>query len=119
MASFSATGFHSTKSDYDKAFNEARAWALESDDHRPVDAARIYHVSENALKLSVYREKRKQRNRKGIYNKWGGNNKVLDTAQQEAIRQYCYEQWEIGLGATHGMVRAAIAFLKQASISSC
>jgi len=38
----------------------------------------------------------------------------LNEAQEEAIRQYCFEQWEMGLGATHQMVFAAIVHLKQA-----
>jgi hypothetical protein len=37
----------------------------------------------------------------------------LNEAQEEAVRQYCYEQWEIGLGATHRMVFAAIYHLRQ------
>ena len=116
MAATSAANFysiHSTKADYKKAFDKAQRWALESEYHRPIDAARIYHVKEESLKTSVRRIKQRVRNTKGIYNNWGGNNKVLDTAQEEAIQQYCYEQWEIGLGATHEMLRAAITYLKQ------
>jgi hypothetical protein len=48
-----------------------------------------------------------------MYNQHGGNNKILDAAQEEAIRQYCYKQWEMGLGATHQMVFAAICYLRQ------
>jgi hypothetical protein len=42
-------------------------------------------------------------------------NRILDTAQ-EAIRQYCYEQWEQGLGATHQMVLAAVTYLRFISL---
>ena len=61
----------------------------------------------------MLRSKQKVRNSAGLYNTWGGNNKVLNDAQEEAIRQYCYEQWEAGLGATHQMVFAAISHLKK------
>ncbi len=109
-------GPHVTKSDYDQAFNKARLWALESEEHRLTAAARIYHVKEYAVRKAVLRAKQKVRNTAGLYNTWGGNNKILNDAQEEAIRQYCYEQWEAGLGATYQMVFAAISHLKQVSI---
>ena len=43
-----------------------------------------------------------------------GNNKILNQSQEEAIRQYCYEQWDEGFGATHEMAYAAISQLKRA-----
>ena len=113
MATPGVYGFYATKADYQKAFNEARSWALESDDHRAVDAARIYHVNENSLTSAIRRIKQRARNSQGVYNRWGGNNKILDKAQEEAIQQYCYDQWEMGLGATHEMVKAAITYLRQ------
>ncbi len=48
-----------TKSDYDQAFNKARLWALESEEHRPTAAARIYHVKEYAVQKAVLRAKQK------------------------------------------------------------
>ena len=104
---------HVTKEDYDRAFNNARKWALENPEERPRAAARIYHVKEDSLRKSVLRSVQKQRNSEGGYNTYGGNNKILNKAQEEAIRQYCYEQWEIGLGASHKMVFAAICYLRQ------
>jgi hypothetical protein len=103
---------HVTKQDYDRAFNNARNDALKDPELTPTSAARIYHVKEEALRKSVFRARRKQRNSDGLYNTHGGNNKVLNEAQEEAIRQYCYEQWDAGLGATHQMVFAAISHLK-------
>jgi hypothetical protein len=94
-------------------FNDARLWALENPEEQPTAAARIYHVREDSLRKSVLRSRRKQRNSEGIYNTWGGNNKILNEAQEEAVRQYCYEQWEMGLGASHSMVYAAICHLRQ------
>src|SRR5271168_2499276 len=77
-------GPHITKADYDRAFNEARLWALESEEHRPTAAARIYHVKELAIQKLVLRLKQKARNAVGLYNMWGGNNKILNDAQEEA-----------------------------------
>jgi hypothetical protein len=73
-------GPHITKSDYDRAFNEARLWALESEEHRLTAAARIYHVKEYIVRKSVLRLKQKARNTAGLYNAWGGNNKILNNA---------------------------------------
>jgi hypothetical protein len=73
-------GPHVTKLDYDQAFNEARLWALKSEEHRPTAAARIYHVKELALCKSVLRSKQRVRNTSGLYNRWGGNNKILNNA---------------------------------------
>jgi hypothetical protein len=77
---------HVTKEDYDRAFNTARLWALEHLEEASTAAARIYHVKELALRKSVCRSKQKQRNNQGEYNTWGGNNKILSKAQEEAIR---------------------------------
>ena len=104
-------GPHHTKQDYDRAFNSARLWALENPEERVTAAARIYHVKEDSLRQSVHRSTKKLRNSQGEYNKHGGNNKILNQAQEEATRQYCYEQWEMGLGTTHDMVFAAICHL--------
>jgi hypothetical protein len=107
-------GPHLAKQDYDRAFNEARLWALgEGSTESALTAARIYHVKEEALCKSVSQSKSRQRNSEGLYSHHGSNNKILNEAQEEAVRQYCYEQWEMGLGATHQMVFAAICFLRQ------
>jgi hypothetical protein len=109
---------HATEADYHRIFNEARDWCLENDDNSAITAARTYHVKEESLRKSVLRERNKKRNSQGLYNTHGGNNRILNEAQEEAIRQYCYEQWEAGLGATHQMVQAAIAHLKAVSTPS-
>jgi hypothetical protein len=53
-------GPHVTKADYDRAFNEARLWALESKEHLPTAPARIYHVEELALCKSVLRSRQRR-----------------------------------------------------------
>jgi hypothetical protein len=105
-------GPHLTKDDYNCALNNARIWALEHPEETPTTAARIYHVKEDSIRKVVLRSRKKQRNSEGRYNSHGGNNKILNEAQEEAIRQYCYEQWEMGLGASHAMVFAAICHLR-------
>jgi hypothetical protein len=110
-------GPHATKPDYDRAFDQARNYALgEGEEENSATAARIYHVKEDALRKSVYRSQEKKRNLSGLFNKSGGTNKILNAAQEEAVRQYCYEQWEMGLGASHQMVLAAISYLKKVLI---
>jgi hypothetical protein len=44
---------HVTKPDYDRAFEQARQWALENLEESPITAARIYHVKWEALRKSV------------------------------------------------------------------
>jgi len=58
ITSYPTTNYYSphvTKADYDRAFNKARLWALESELHRPTATARIYHVKEHAMLKSVSR----------------------------------------------------------------
>jgi hypothetical protein len=101
------------KKDYDTAFNNAREWAIKNPTESPRTAARIYHIKEEALRKSVARLRRRQLNSRGDYNSFGGNNKIMTPAMDEAIRQYCYEQWEAGFGASHEMVFAAISTLRE------
>ena len=61
-------GPHVTKSDYNRAFNEARLWALKSKEHRLTTATRIYYVKEYIVRKSVLRLKQKARNMAGLYN---------------------------------------------------
>lgn len=104
---------HATKLDYDRAFAEARAFALANLDEKPSFTADVYFVKREALRQSIARAKNKKvRNPQGLYNEHGGNNKILLEWQEEAIRQYCYEQWEGGNGATFDMVIGAITHLR-------
>lgn len=103
---------HATKSAYDHAFAEARDWKIANPTELFTTAARIYSVKEEALKKSINRLKNRVRNSQGRFNSHGGTNKVLSEGQDEALLQYCLDQWELGLGATHDMVYAAICHLK-------
>ncbi|RKF80784.1 putative multidrug resistance protein fnx1, partial [Golovinomyces cichoracearum] len=57
-------------------------------------------------------KKSRHRNQHGGYNTHGGNSKVLSPWQEEAIRQYCYEQGEAGNGANFSMVMSSITHLR-------
>jgi hypothetical protein len=102
---------HKTKPDYDQAFNNARLWALENDEESVLTVTRVYHIKETTLKVLVFRSKTRKRNSQGVFNRHSGNNKILNDVQEEAIRQYCYDQWELGLGVTYKMVLHAITYL--------
>jgi hypothetical protein len=81
ISSYPSTNYygpHITKADYDRAFNKARLWALESEEHRPTTIIRIYHIKELTMRKSVLWLKQKARNALGLYNTWGGNNKILN-----------------------------------------
>lgn len=104
---------HLTKSDYDQAFRNARAWAEEHPEESTEVTARIFHVIEDSLSRAIRRSEGNQRNEKGLFNTHGGNNKILDKGMEGAIRQYYYEQWEMGLGASYNMVYASICHLRQ------
>lgn len=86
-------GPHATKEDYDRAFELARIDAIKLSKTEPRvvrTAARIHYIKEKTLLTTIYRSKRRERNLHGLYNKHGGNNRVLDLEQEEVIRQYCY-----------------------------
>jgi hypothetical protein len=115
-------GPHATKKDYSAALKAACSWLLEDPEAKgetPTAAARIYRVKEDSVQTAVYRARqKKQRNADGLLRTHGGGNRILLESQEEAIRQYCYEQWEAGLGATHGMVFAAICQLLKVGINT-
>ena len=87
-------GPHFTKRDYDHAFNNALQWALgEGSEEIPLllpESITLRRTLDLYIPQTIYRLKNKQRNSEGVYNKHGGNNKILNEAQEEAIRQYCY-----------------------------
>jgi len=103
---------HVTKQDYNRAFNTARLDVLKTPELLPATASKKYYVKENSLRKLVLRSKQKQRNSNGFYNTHSRNNKILSDTQEEAIRQYCYKQWEASLGATYQIVFAAITHLR-------
>lgn len=113
---------HRTKDQYDSALLAAKEWLLDEGEEGgiaaggfPRTAALIYRVETEALRKSMYRDRKRKRNSSGIFNSHGGHNRILSATQEVAIEQYCYDTWEAGLGATHNMVFAAIVWLKEVS----
>ncbi|RKF84064.1 putative multidrug resistance protein fnx1 [Golovinomyces cichoracearum] len=104
---------HASNTHYGKAFNQAREEALGDPSEQPTFLANIYFAKEDSLRESVCRTKKSgHRYQHGGYNTHGGNNKVLLPWQEEAIRQYCFKQWEAGNGANFSMVMSAITHLR-------
>ena len=115
MARVNFFGKNTTKLAYDSAFAEAKEWGLTYPEELPTTVARIFDVKPDAIRQSLFRERRRKKQR-GILRPdtapgRGGHNKVLSATQEEAILRFCKEQWEIGLGATYSMVKAAIKHL--------
>ena len=110
---------HTTKEEYDTAYAEARAWSIQHPNEPIISVARIFDVFEGSLQKSIYRYKQRH-TQPGIRARVsiGGQNKILSTAQEEAILRYCREQWEYGFGASPSMVRAAITNLLQVRLYS-
>jgi hypothetical protein len=99
------------KAAYRQRLSDAIEWlqSKKGSKEKPVTAARIYKVNANAIRMALRRARRYAKQRAPVLH--GGHNKVLSDTQSKAIEAYCYEQWEMGLGATKKMVYAAICFL--------
>jgi hypothetical protein len=88
-------------------------WLLQEPTETPTTAARIFKVEghANSIRMALVRRRSRMRNNRGAFNGHGGNNKILAEYQEQIIHQYCFDQWEMGLGATKQMVFAAITYL--------
>jgi len=93
------------KPSYKERLSNAIKWLQEEPTEKATTAGRIFDVKPNSIRATLRRSSFIRRPR-------GGQNKVLSDAQTEAIKLYCFEQWQVGLGATKQMVFAAITFLK-------
>jgi hypothetical protein len=90
----------------------ALAWLREMEAKSPADvspasAARIYHINENSVRSTWYRE----RNKDSPVRPRGGQNRILSKAQHEALILYARDQGR-DLGATKNMLFKAIQYLK-------
>jgi hypothetical protein len=77
---------HAIEADYYCVFNEARKWCLENDNNLVITTTRIYYIKEASLRKSVFRKHNKKRNFQELYNTYSSNNKILNKAQEKAIR---------------------------------
>jgi hypothetical protein len=94
-----------SKTKYKARLANAIEWIQENPTEMDVTTARIYKVKPQSIRMALKRIKRKDQ------KAHGGNNKILLDTQSEAVRAYCREQYEAGLGATKQMVFAAIGHL--------
>ena len=85
--------------------SNARKWLAENPTESVAVASRIFRVPESTIRRSITRlaQPRYQR---------GGHNKVLSTAQVEALKKWILEQYYLGLGATRNMIFAAVCELR-------
>lgn len=91
-----------------EAIQEAVAFKAEHPTEQACTGARIYHVNESSVRSNI------RRRRAGVPTQHGGQNKVLSTAQIEALTKYIEDMYLSGLGATKQMVFGAIAHLRAA-----
>lgn len=102
-----------TKAQKKALLEEAITWVHENPREKLVVAARIFKVHPDTLRIEIKRRTRTptstRRNGRKVGS--GGQNRVLSEAQNRALRSYCKEQWDWGLGATKAMVFQAIGHL--------
>jgi hypothetical protein len=98
-------------SEYKARLDNSIQWLQENPGEKPTTASRIFQVKPEAIRVAIFRAKKKKEARKATIKR-GGHNKVLSDTQSSAIQLYCKEQFEGGLGATRQMVYSAISFLK-------
>ncbi|RPA88837.1 hypothetical protein L873DRAFT_1849586 [Choiromyces venosus 120613-1] len=96
-----------------KQLNQALEWLQEDPSRTTNVAATQFQVNSSSLQMCQLHYWHQQRNSCGTFNEHGGNNIILTTAQEKALHLYCYEQWEMGIGATPSIIYAAICHLKQ------
>jgi hypothetical protein len=93
----------------------AITWLHENPTETVVTSAGIHQVHPDTLRIELKRRSRiptdTRRNDNGRKVGSGGQNRLLSDAQNTAIRSYCKQQFEGGLGATKSMVYGAITFL--------
>jgi len=98
-------------SEYKARLDNSIQWLQENPGEKPTTASRIFQVKPEAIRVAIFRARKKKEARKATIKR-GGHNKVLSDTQSSAIQLYCKEQFEGGLGATRQMVYSAISFLK-------
>ncbi|KFY86473.1 hypothetical protein V500_07602 [Pseudogymnoascus sp. VKM F-4518 (FW-2643)] len=85
--------------------SEACKWLLENPSESIDVASRIFKIHRSTIRSSINRSARQKKPR-------GGKNKVLSTAQTEALKAWILEQYHLGLGANRHMVYAAVCHLR-------
>ena len=86
----------------------AKEWLNENPTESIAVAARLWHLSPTTLRSSIARDKTTTT----ITKDRGGQNRILTTAQIEALKDWIKAQSIQGLGATKRMVYAAACHLR-------
>ena len=87
--------------------SNAREWLVENPSETATTASRIFKIPTSTIRSSIRRQK-PQLPSSGS----GGKNKVLSTAQTEALKKWILEQYYLGLGATRSMIFTAVCKLR-------
>lgn len=90
----------------DPVLCEAREWLFANPTESVAAASRIFKVKRETLRSSIARLNRQRVGR-------GGQNRVLTTAQIEALKKWILKQYQDGLGATRQMTFAAVCYLRK------
>ncbi len=98
-----------TSIEYKEALAQATAFKYDNPIEQQVTGARIFKVNANTVKSRLRRERLRGNAPPKIQ---GGHNRILSTAQTNAIYKYVEDMYLNGLGATHKMVFAAIELIR-------
>jgi len=74
----------------------------------------MLNVNAASIRSRQLRQRKQVHNARGTFNGHGGNNIILTKAQEQAVYQFCHEQWEMGIAATPAIILAAISHLRKA-----
>ena len=90
----------------------ALQWLQEHPTEHPTTAARIHCIGNVRLVQQAWRRERKRQQRVELQH--GGQNKILDTAQHQALVRYAIDQaTDGGMGATKQMMYSAAVYLRR------
>jgi hypothetical protein len=85
--------------------SNAHEWLAENPSKTATTASRIFKVPKSTIQLSISRLAQQLPRR-------GGKNRMLSTAQTEALKKWILEQYYLGLGATRSMIFTAVCKLR-------
>ena len=92
-------------SDHKTSLRNAKEWLLKNPSEKAAVAARIFKIKPDALRRSIARDTAQPQ-------RHGGQNRLLSDAQLAVVKQWIYQQYENGTGATKQMVYAAVCYLR-------
>ena len=94
-----------------QCLDRAMEWLQDEPTEKANTAAKIFKVKASSIRMRQMRNRQQKRNDRGTCNKHGENNIILTEAQGVAVFRFCFDQLEMGLGATPSIIYAAICYL--------